>query len=855
MIPINLHIQGFLSYKEPVVINFENIHLASITGANGAGKSSILDAITWVMFGNARARNDLIINQQSDTAIVSLDFLYEKQKFRIRRTKPLEKTMLLEFYIFDGESESWRTLTEHAIQETQKRIHSTLRMDYNTFTNASFFLQGKADQFTRLTPGDRKDILSNILGLEIWEDYQKITKEIRKKFEIELVTSKKFLEDIENEIGFEEQTKSNLSEAEIALAEKKKIKAIQNELMTQGLQLEKAKEATEKQIDQLRNDIGKLTQSFEKNQNRKSKLVIEISELNRYLENSSQIEEKYLKWQSLRKELEIWNEKSTAFHKIKNELTIIKNEIENQINQRKSSKLSLENNYQQVEKFRQQIPELNEEIDSLNKQLQEIEVFVNQKYDLNEHLMNVQNIITEKQSTIKHLEKENSDKRNQLKEFRKAGVDCPFCMQPLTEEHRKKYEELVITDGKSKNERIQELNNVITGLKKETVDISDRLRKIDEQEKFLRIVHSKLAEKRTNHERMMKEITDWESDREGTYHQVVAELENETFLTTFLTKRESLESALEKINYLENDHQNCKEQEIKLRDVESEYQKLMGASTSIAPLNQQLKDIDDDLAHDDNELALKKELLKQVQLDFEVNYSNLPDITLLRKELDSIDKEISQINNRIGAERQKLDTIERKKNEKIRVESDINDLIVKINRYKKVEDACSKNGVPALLIEQALPEIEMRANEILDRLSNSQLSIHFETQSEYKDKKRQDKRETLDILINDANGKSRAYEMFSGGEAFRINFAIRLALSQVLAKRSGARLETLVVDEGFGSQDSSGRDRLVETINLIKNDFAKLLIITHLEELKDAFPARIEVEKTTSGSQVKVMVY
>ena len=129
------------------------------------------------------------------------------------------------------------------------------------------------------------------------------------------------------------------------------------------------------------------------------------------------------------------------------------------------------------------------------------------------------------------------------------------------------------------------------------------------------------------------------------------------------------------------------------------------------------------------------------------------------------------------------------------------------------------------------------------------MSVRFETQRDYKDKNRDDKKETLDILISDSAG-TREYELFSGGEAFRINFAIRLALSHVLAQRAGARLQTLVIDEGFGSQDSEGRQRLVEAINLVKPDFAKVLVITHLEELKDAFPARIEVEKTPRGSQV-----
>jgi exonuclease SbcC len=131
------------------------------------------------------------------------------------------------------------------------------------------------------------------------------------------------------------------------------------------------------------------------------------------------------------------------------------------------------------------------------------------------------------------------------------------------------------------------------------------------------------------------------------------------------------------------------------------------------------------------------------------------------------------------------------------------------------------------------------------------MSVIFETQREFKDKKRDDRKETLDIRIRDGAGE-REYELFSGGEAFRVNFAIRLALSRVLSRRAGARLRTLVIDEGFGSQDAEGRQRLIEAINMVRSDFAKILVITHMEELKDAFPARIEVTKTEHGSQVEV---
>ena len=220
--------------------------------------------------------------------------------------------------------------------------------------------------------------------------------------------------------------------------------------------------------------------------------------------------------------------------------------------------------------------------------------------------------------------------------------------------------------------------------------------------------------------------------------------------------------------------------------------------------------------------------------------------------LRDLQEQVNRLNQEVGAARQKVSVLDELRKRKADFSSTREALALQIAHHKTLERAFGKDGVPALLIEQALPEIESKANELLDRLSDGQMSIRFVTQAEYKDKKRDDLKETLDIQISDAAGM-RDYEMYSGGEAFRVNFAIRLALSEVLAQRKGARLQTLVIDEGFGSQDVQGRQRLIEAINLVRNDFAKILVITHLDELKDAFPTRIEVEKTDRGSTVHVI--
>jgi exonuclease SbcC len=168
--------------------------------------------------------------------------------------------------------------------------------------------------------------------------------------------------------------------------------------------------------------------------------------------------------------------------------------------------------------------------------------------------------------------------------------------------------------------------------------------------------------------------------------------------------------------------------------------------------------------------------------------------------------------------------------------------------YRELAEAFGKKGIQALLIETALPEVEAEANRLLGRMTDHRMNVKIETQRETR---KGDTLETLDINIADELG-TRNYEMFSGGEAFRINFAIRIALSKLLARRAGAPLPTLIIDEGFGTQDSIGIEKLREAINSVQDDFDKILVITHIEELRDAFPTRIDVTKGPEGSTLSL---
>ncbi|MGY2802668.1 DNA repair protein SbcC/Rad50 [Thermostichus sp. MS-CIW-25] len=232
----------------------------------------------------------------------------------------------------------------------------------------------------------------------------------------------------------------------------------------------------------------------------------------------------------------------------------------------------------------------------------------------------------------------------------------------------------------------------------------------------------------------------------------------------------------------------------------------------------------------------------------------------IRQTLREHRRRLDEVLSQIGAAQQRLQQAVQQQAEQAELEQQLQQARRQQQVYQELANAYGRNGIPALIVENVLPELEAQANQILARLTQHRLHLQFVTQ-------RSGRRycspaklfsvagrsscDTLDILIADPHG-TRPYETYSGGEAFRINFAIRLALSRLLTQRSGSDLQTLLIDEGFGSQDATGRAQLLAAINAIAPDFACILVITHIPSLQDAFPHRIEVQPSPQGSRLHI---
>lgn len=318
----------------------------------------------------------------------------------------------------------------------------------------------------------------------------------------------------------------------------------------------------------------------------------------------------------------------------------------------------------------------------------------------------------------------------------------------------------------------------------------------------------------------------------------------------------ALDNYIAEIGYSSDQHNAIRQELRRAQSWQWRYQQLLSAQQQYPQLQQRAQEL---------EQALQSRLSEQQVLSGQIEIivrklEQAPDastqILALEQQLALRRRELDEKLAQLGRLQGQANQLELLQQQSAQQQQQLQTAKQQYRVYQELAQAFGKNGIQALMIENVLPQLEAQTNQLLARLSANQLHVQFVTQKAGKGraaKKNTKLIDTLDILIADARG-TRPYETYSGGEAFRINFAIRLALAKLLTQRSGAALQMLIVDEGFGTQDAEGCDRLIAAINAIAPDFACILTVTHMPHLKEAFQARIEVRKNQQGSQISLLI-
>jgi exonuclease SbcC len=726
-------------------------------------------------------------------------------------------------------------------------------MDFDTFTNASFFLQGKADQFATARPGERKRILSNILGLEIWETYRERASQRRRDKEKEVRELDGRISEIQAELDEGPKRKAYLQELEERLETLSKQRKERSEALDNVRRLQTA-------LNEQRRMVGTLRQQLESGTQKRERTVTTLEErreekqgYDEILSNAETIEETYQDWQKTRQQLEEMEAVAEQFRKhealrhkpltrIQAEEARLTQEMQNLL----ENEAALENARAKADGLADKLNETQEEIKNARGKLK-------QREELESDIRKLQEKHADAKAENPRLYTEMQELRERIDQLKAAqGVDCPLCGKPLSSEERENLIESITKDGEARADRYRENQKLLKEFEGRLQEMGGSLADSKGVEAELREAN-RVADQLENQLKYLQEQEKlWQEKDAPRLTEIRTTLAEGSFAQEARARLKEIDAELEQLGYDIEAHQSLREAEQAGREAEADLRALEGARAALAPIIREIKNLQEQLEELDKNLASLTEAHDSAVANLAAAEADLPDMKEVESNLHDIQEQENRLRMEVGGAKQKVAVLDILKSRKAGFMVERDELTQLITNLKQLERAFGKDGVPALLIEQALPEIEETTNDLLSRLTNGRMSFSFLTQREYKDSSRDDLKETLDIVISDSVGE-RDYEMFSGGEAFRVNFSIRLALSEVLAKRAGARLQTLVIDEGFGSQDAQGRQRLVEAINLVRDDFAKILVITHLEELKEAFPNRIEVEKTPQGSQLTVV--
>ena len=964
---------------------------------NGAGKSSILDAMTWALFGESRSKSDddvvnRVATAEGAEARVVFEFELEEVDYRIIRRKKAGRTMLVELQTaVDTTAGQWKSLTGAKNKETNEAIIQLLGMNFTTFRNASFLLQGQADEFTTKTASQRKQILADLLGVNQWDAYRDAVAETRKAAENELTILDAQVSDIELELLQEESRKQAW---EIAQAEYNRLKG---EKETRELVLQQARKTADlitqqkQQVQNLRLAHQRAAQQLADWQATLAKRQAERARHEELLAKGEAIQHAYAAWQTADEAARAQQALADAH----NGLVAKMRPFELAIAEARS-KLA-----EQVQQFERQgalvgqmaaereqlVPRLAEQAGEIAQLTADLEAITTAEAELQADRAALQAIQSERQlwqqeqSQLQKgaqeqeklaveagkLEKQKAEtaaqlaiaqqkvadlasqqerlgqlreeqsglqaqqeilteegkKRNERIEKLKAAEEadsCPLCGQPLTADHKAEVIAELETEVASKRETYRHIRQRLPEIEKEAAELAKTLAQRGVQEGQLQKLQQQLAtaearlaeigraqtgwaesggtarlaelagwladmsqltarqtevaglEKQVAGRRPIEQklqvaqkghttaearlaeigraVADWQAVGEAALAASRAQLASEAFAPEARAELATLQGQAAAVGYDPAAHRAARAELAQWQGAPNELRELEKAQAAVAALDEGVATLTAQIGVQLAEVGQRQQEVQQAEgVLGSLTAEGEPDVRVLEREVHKLREGEAEANRKVGMAWQNLAVLDDQRDRRAEKLTQRESITLRVARLKQLERACGRDGVQALLIERALPEIEERANTLLERLTGGRMRVNFDTQREAKSVKKSI--ETLDIRITDEVGV-RPYENYSGGEQFRVNFALRIALSQILAQRAGARLQTLVIDEGFGSQDPEGRQRLIEAIKAIQDDFRCVLVITHIAALQEAFPNQIEVYKSATGSRIRV---
>jgi exonuclease SbcC len=902
MIPLKLQLKNFLSYGADIqTVDFSPHSLICLSGKNGHGKSALLDAITWALWGQGRRiagvskSDDNLIRVGQTHMMVAMQFICNGQEYRVRReyTKSSGKPYVtLDVGVLDPQQNIFVPIGGKSVRSNQEILQRLIHLDFESFCNSAFLRQGQSNEFSKKTPKERKEILAAILGLDQYEAVRSLASQ---KIRYLTTTRVSYQAILDRMIVDLEQLKT-IDERLANLQDKFKQLSVQENVLAQKEQeLEQCKKQylqmyQEYQLIQLNMTQMKKTQrdmhdsllemvkqwraihaqqlkipTYDELEQKKKVVADQLHHQQMQMREQLVYKEQYLQKKEKKARLEIEHAQKIAQHvqEYKVKIDRLKIELEHYKSQIKTCDLRSAELLQEKKSNDHILATLSEKkkINAVDPQAFEatLKQFEKRKAYY-QHWIAQGNLLSQEKLNLERKKQLSQDEDNPC---------CPLCEQNLSASRRRFLKDKFLKEEHFLEHRISRIKKVVAKLKAILIEQHTHIQILEGNKNELQVLDAQFCATLNRNNMIMQEldaqeqqkrmcesqivllntqISDQEKELSHTQTALRESLEKGQDFCSLVIDMQQLEKAIAECGY-DAVMQERLTQELTLIEMTMKKHEELTAQIAqqearmkaIGALVKNLKELKVQIAD------LQAKAHSYTIADMQRNIESLEHSFIQsKKEVEQSKESLIHERGALENERAKLLALEK---EKLECQNNIAQVTTQIDDLQAIAMATGKDGIQALLIQDVLPDIEQEANELLAKLTDNQAQIFIES---LRDLKKGGSKETLDINISDNMG-IRPYEMFSGGEAFRIDFALRIALSKILARRAGTSLQTLIIDEGFGSQDEEGLAHIMDALYKIQDDFAKIIVVSHLPAMKDQFPVHFLVEKKPLGSVITVV--
>lgn len=848
MRPLRIQIKNFgaIPYAD---IDLSNITCSVIAGPNGAGKSTAFTiAPMFSLYGTTKPGTgaDDMVRIGTTEAEVIFDYEHQGEIYRTIRTRSTKGKGKTTLELQRKSGALWASESGASIAETQKKIIALLNLDAETFSSSSMILQNKSNEFTSRPAGQRKAILAQVLQLDQYETLQEKAKAKLQVSHLELEKAKVKVSEIDGRLSAKQGLEAQKLEVQVKkVTIETQIKKADTDLqiaqVDHNVLIARIQQADEidKQAKDLRVIIDTKTIERDRQQGR-------LDTANKLLLQEETILAKVVEYEQTQQQVTVLQTQKDQQATLQTEAMRLKEELAGVVTGLKSTNAEIV----KLESILADRPRLEIAAADYEKAVADfikIDTLRISYEDLSRQSVDVQKAL-ELSITRFDMKKANLSKEIKLLEGKTKILQNAQCIDI------DRAECAFLKDAKEAQGRITELLAQIEVLKNPDAE------NLQKQQDDLKVQMDGLNYHTTEWSRLQGLVSTLKPDAEA------------------LTKLDGQIQLME--NYKKQNSEYLTRQtdlETRIESMREQYRVLAEGLKELPAMEEKIKLLQPYLLSKD-QLAIAREVstsateninrsnteintLTEQTTKLETEYKSIigdakgleqaakDKCTNLQTTLQVSRDELTRLVATLGGVQAKLDALAADEITRQTLVDEMAPLSKKVVRYQTLVKAFSRDGIPALIIENAVPELERIANDILGQMSGGKNYLKFETQKELKS--RSGMAETLDIIVGDWAGE-RIYETYSGGEQLRIDFAIRFALAELLARRAGSKVDWLTIDEGFGSQSDEFLPMVIDAVKQVASRFGVVLVISHVKAVQEAFEQKIFFKPEDESVEVLV---